>query len=137
MAVSNGLEGWDPSQPSLVGMTTFCGAGATPRKLATLFLSECLSLQMSVYSFACLGVPLRDAIGRDSAMPNSCLSFLFNRHALSQVAWLIDVAAQLDCEMIRKELQRYHGQNRSDEIRAFRNKNHVIGELGDRLFALR
>jgi Fusaric acid resistance protein family len=72
-----------------------------------------------------------------SPLADPTLTSLFNSYTLGQVARFIDIATQLDGKMVGKELQRYHGQNRSHEIGALGDKNDVIGKLGNCLLAFR
>ena len=54
---------------------------------------------------------------------------LFNRHAFCEVSWLIDIAASLQRDIIREQLQTHHAERRQEhELR--------IGDSEERIDAL-
>src|SRR5438045_9567776 len=53
---------------------------------------------------------------------------LLDRDALSEISRFIDVAAELDGEMVGEELQGNDGENRADEIGDFGNSHDVVGD---------
>src|SRR5205814_8963947 len=52
---------------------------------------------------------------------------LLHGHALGEITRLVDVAAELDGEMIGEELEGDDGQDRADEIGDFGNGDDVVG----------
>lgn len=54
-----------------------------------------------------------------------------HRNALRQVARLVDVAAELDGEMVGEELQGNHGQDGADVIGDGWDGDDVVGDLGE------
>jgi len=54
---------------------------------------------------------------------------LFHRDALGEVARLIDIASQLDGEVVSEKLQWNHSENGTKTIDDVRNLDDVIGEV--------
>src|SRR5690625_6467469 len=55
-----------------------------------------------------------------------------HRHALREVARLVDVAAAHHGNVIRQELQRHHGKQRRQELLHARNADDVLAEIVER-----
>src|SRR5260370_315083 len=66
------------------------------------------------------------ALGRE--LSSKTLTLL-DRNALGQVTRFVDVAAELDRQMISQELQRDHRKNRAETIDHIRNLDNVRGEV--------
>ena len=62
--------------------------------------------------------------------------WLFHRHALGEVAWLVHVAAARDGDVIREQLQRHGGQDRIQRLQRRGQKDHVVGDFPDLFVAL-
>src|SRR5690625_7665659 len=54
-----------------------------------------------------------------------------HRHALREVARLVDVAAAHHGNVIRQELQRHHGEQRRQELLDARTADDVLAEIGE------
>ena len=55
---------------------------------------------------------------------------LLDGDALGEIPRLVDVAAELDGEMVGEELKRNDSQDGADEIGDFRDGDDVVGDLG-------
>ena len=61
--------------------------------------------------------------------PFGCRVSSLDRHALREVARFVDVAAELDGEMIGEELQRDHSQDGADVIGDLRDDDNIVGDV--------
>src|SRR4029077_6335242 len=61
---------------------------------------------------------------------------LFHGHTLCEIAWLIDVAAQLNCQVIREKLKRDEGKNGHYVLGRFRQHDYFVGNFFEALRAV-
>src|SRR6266480_4749823 len=60
----------------------------------------------------------------------------FHGHAFGEVPWFIDVAAELDCEMISEKLKRHHSQDGHYVLGRFRQHDNVVSNFSELLCAI-
>src|SRR6185369_12836242 len=66
--------------------------------------------------------------GRPQGSP---LQSSFDRDALGEVAWLVDVAAAADRDVVREQLERDRRQHRREEVHRLGDLDDVIHQRGD------
>src|SRR5438067_9068779 len=54
---------------------------------------------------------------------------LFHGHALSEIAWFIDIAAQLNCQVISEKLKRDDRQDWHDVLGRFGHHAYFVGNV--------
>src|SRR6266496_1420542 len=61
---------------------------------------------------------------------------LFHGHTLGEIAWFIDIAAQLNCKVIGEKLKRDDRQYGHHVLRRFRQHDYVVGDFFEVLCAV-